>query len=276
MSKRARSQPVLSLFAFQDIITSVTGIMILVTLFLALELVSRKEGSAAATSRLTDEMQQAIEDANALEAQIEKNRKHIKHLESELQKGRGDLDALASTSTDTLKNERTALRQQVEGARRRKNLTIEQRQRIAVALREVTDDLGSSGISDDAIARLEQAIATTEQQIGDVTAVSLIVKPAPDEKRTPVVVQVSGQAIAVATDGPSGSVNSYQNPQEVSNQLRKLDASTHYVVILIKPSGIKNFREVYDSAERLGFSIARKLLGQTQTAIAAPRIGSAP
>jgi len=43
MSRRSRRNSPFSLFAFQDIITSVTGIMILVTMMLALELIKRKE-----------------------------------------------------------------------------------------------------------------------------------------------------------------------------------------------------------------------------------------
>lgn len=42
MSRRGRSGPAISLFAFQDIITSVTAIVIVVVLFLALDLVQRK------------------------------------------------------------------------------------------------------------------------------------------------------------------------------------------------------------------------------------------
>lgn len=54
MSRRNRSQVAFSLFAFQDIITAVTAIMILLVLILSLELITRKhEASAAdpATSR---------------------------------------------------------------------------------------------------------------------------------------------------------------------------------------------------------------------------------
>lgn len=50
MSRRGRSGPSISLFAFQDIITSVTAIVIVVVLFLALDLVQRKQAAHADTS----------------------------------------------------------------------------------------------------------------------------------------------------------------------------------------------------------------------------------
>lgn len=54
MSRRSRSQAAFSLFAFQDIITAVTAIIILLVLILSLELISRKHAAIAtdpATSR---------------------------------------------------------------------------------------------------------------------------------------------------------------------------------------------------------------------------------
>ncbi len=50
MSRRGRSGPTISLFSFQDIITSVTAIVTVITLLLALDLVQRKESQASDSS----------------------------------------------------------------------------------------------------------------------------------------------------------------------------------------------------------------------------------
>jgi len=50
MSRRGRSGPTISLFAFQDIITSVTAIVTVITLLLALDLVQQKESQSEDTS----------------------------------------------------------------------------------------------------------------------------------------------------------------------------------------------------------------------------------
>lgn len=50
MSRRGRSGPAISLFAFQDIITSVTAIVIVIVLFLALDLIQRKQSAHAGTA----------------------------------------------------------------------------------------------------------------------------------------------------------------------------------------------------------------------------------
>ncbi len=48
MSRRNRSRAAFSLFSFQDIITAVTAIVILLVLILTLELISRRQQVAAA------------------------------------------------------------------------------------------------------------------------------------------------------------------------------------------------------------------------------------
>lgn len=70
MSRRGRSGPAISLFAFQDIITSVTAIVIVIALFLALDLVQRKaaahaESAAGVAEDLADrihEMQAEVDE----------------------------------------------------------------------------------------------------------------------------------------------------------------------------------------------------------------------
>ena len=47
MGHRRAGAPPISLFSFQDIITSVTGIMILVTLMMSIELVQRNQQGGA-------------------------------------------------------------------------------------------------------------------------------------------------------------------------------------------------------------------------------------
>lgn len=65
MSRRGRTGPAISLFAFQDIITSVTAIVIVVVLFLSLDLIQRKQSnpskSAAALSHAVTARIQQLE-----------------------------------------------------------------------------------------------------------------------------------------------------------------------------------------------------------------------
>ena len=63
MSRRGGGGNPISLFSFQDIITSVTGIMILVTLMMTLELVQRSANSPALkTQEIVEEVKPATQD----------------------------------------------------------------------------------------------------------------------------------------------------------------------------------------------------------------------
>src|SRR5687767_1677296 len=92
MSRRGRGGTPISLFSFQDIITSVTGIMILITLILALEVIQNTEKSPQnRTQELTAELQQAAQQAAsvqttvaATQAEIEKLRANLTSSETEL------------------------------------------------------------------------------------------------------------------------------------------------------------------------------------------------
>lgn len=76
MSRRGRSGPAISLFAFQDIITSVTAIVLVVVLFLVLDLLQRKQ----ATQQVTVEA--VSEDLEARIAEIEAELEQLKAVTS--------------------------------------------------------------------------------------------------------------------------------------------------------------------------------------------------
>lgn len=75
MSRRRRASP-FSLFSFQDIITTVSGIVILIMLILAIELVQRKPQSRAAqtdslVAQLEESIDEAVQEANRLREALE-------------------------------------------------------------------------------------------------------------------------------------------------------------------------------------------------------------
>lgn len=71
MSRRGRSAPTISLFAFQDIITSVTAIVIVIALFLALDLVQRKQSAHAESSAgVAEDLAARISEIEAEVAQL--------------------------------------------------------------------------------------------------------------------------------------------------------------------------------------------------------------
>ena len=71
---KRKSNLKISLFSFQDIITSVTGVMILLTLLMALELVEKIETSPPVlTENLTVELKNQLEKINQDVIQLSKS-----------------------------------------------------------------------------------------------------------------------------------------------------------------------------------------------------------
>lgn len=99
MSRRGRSGPAISLFAFQDIITSVTAIVIVVVLFLALDLVQRKESAHA------DSPAGVVED---LTERIGELRAELERLQAETTRTDATVRELAQFSPAELQAEVTA------------------------------------------------------------------------------------------------------------------------------------------------------------------------
>ncbi len=69
MSRRGRSGPSVSLFAFQDIITSVTAILIVIVLLLVLDLVQRKESRNHPVDQIATDLKSRLE---TLQAEIDR------------------------------------------------------------------------------------------------------------------------------------------------------------------------------------------------------------
>ena len=79
MVRRRKKQVTFSLFAFQDIITSVTGIMILATLMLAVEFIQRIDGAPPRqTEKIAARLRQSLEESQSLEQSIAEKGAHVK------------------------------------------------------------------------------------------------------------------------------------------------------------------------------------------------------
>ncbi len=116
MSRRGRSGPAISLFAFQDIITSVTAIVIVVVLFLALDLVQRKESAHA------DSPAGVVED---LTERIGELRAELERLQAETTRTDATVRELAQFSPAELQAEVTSAERAVQNLQARLKQLVE-------------------------------------------------------------------------------------------------------------------------------------------------------
>ena len=236
MRKRGHRSSVLSLFAFQDIITSVTGIMILVTLVLALELLYRKEN---APPRKTAEILVKLESAIVKsQARIEELRGRARDNETRIGRYAGidianvhddlenlkNLNGVLTDEVSELANEAVAASGRVEDARNVMSAHSDDRETIKNVLAEG-----------------EQV----EQQIEDLKRSGRVIfAPSQDSHKTPWLVEITGDKITVARYGEHARSKEYGSSTDFMRFIHAREPTSDYFVLFVKPDGIKVFQEV--------------------------------
>ena len=265
MARRKKSLA-FSLFAFQDIITSVTGIMVLVTLILALELIQRKESSPPIKT---------AEIVSQTRAAVAQNEIEVQQLKSRLETGRERMSQVAAFDVTHVSQKLKDLRElnddldheldeyakeSAAAAIRRDQAKAEQDRRSAdpQTLEQLTADVKKEK---ELIEKLRQSNRT-------------IFKPPEGVSKTPWLVEVSGEGLVAAQWGVSAPPKRFQNPAELSNFATGRDKGSEYFVLLVKPAGIGDFEQAKSLLKRAGFDVGFDLLRTDQTALD-PETGAA-
>lgn len=265
MARRKKSMA-FSLFAFQDIITSVTGIMVLVTLILALELIQRKGSSPSAkTAAIVSQTRTAVA----------QNESEIQQLKSRLETGREQMLQVAAFDATHVSQKLKDLeelnddldreldeyaKESAAAAKRRDQAKAEQDRRSAdpQTLEKLTADVQKEK---ELIEKLRQSNRT-------------IFKPPEGVSKTPWLVEVSGEGLIAARWGESAPPKRFQNPTELRTFAAGRDKGSEYFVLLVKPAGIDDFQQAQNLLKTAGFDVGFDLLRTDQTAID-PETGAA-
>lgn len=282
MSRRARSSasPV-SLFAFQDIITSVTAIMILLVLILTLELISRqklkgippddrrvaqelrlsmeamRERLAALRSDTVDAKQTALRVAGQSPREIEATQQATQATNATLASGIASLEAQLAAAQ---KQRRAAESNLV--ALEKSATTVRQNQE-----RAVLDHAAAQALEEKNRAEADRQ-RDVEKDLDEGTSApsTLIFNPPQDGSLTPILTEVSSTGVAVFTadgDGVRDFGWGLLGPSsEFSGWLRARDKHREYIVIMLRPSGIEKFKPMRDAVLASGLQLGVELVSE--------------
>jgi len=275
MSRRGRSTgAAISLFSFQDIITSVTAIMILLVLILTLELISntRQRGVAADDRRTASEL-----------------RGSVSTLEEEVAALRAELESLqaAATRSATFSAAETRMRER-KAAERAGQLAeeialLENRLRTASATRRRSEadllatppipqeDTAEHVAALDARAAEIEAANRAERErqraagaagTPRTVATALVFNTPPGELLVPRLVEVSADGLA--TLEPDGRQRRrFRGPgREFDAWLEALDSTGEYVVVILRPSGVRRYHDVVEAVMKAGVGVGAELVGE--------------
>jgi len=259
MKRRGKRSSPISLFAFQDIMASVIGMVFIVVLVMALDIVHAKAtGAAVDWQDVTDaDMQRLQTRVDELNQQIRDAKANIECLSARLDLASGDeVEALDKVKRleATLKSLYERIREGQETVERSDRETARlldearEAQQEAERLDERVDDLRD---------RLKSARATPR--------LAFIIDPHPD-RIEPWLVEISGSSLRVASKDGSSVVMEFRGTSAGQRKERFLawlstqSPRTHYFVLLVKPTGVLLSDVLEQTLKDRGFDIGKDLL----------------
>jgi len=261
---RKRQTAPFSLFSFQDIITSVTGIVILIALLLAIEVVYQRAASPTGRRQLlVRESESALQDAQqqiaAIEARLAGESSLLDELASAIPERMAEEDAELQKRSEELRREIQALekadsRQQgeVQAAQTRDFDRRAERTRAAALQAEVD--------------RLNQERKSVRE------GGRLFFRETQGSKRA-WLTEISPQAIhCAAIDDPANPLlfkdaTAAQRVKALLAFARRRQANREYFVLFLKPGTEEQFEAVSEGLEKQGFEFGFDLLGENQTVV---------
>ena len=259
MSRRRKRSAPFSLFAFQDIITSVTGIMLVITMLLALELLERTDvAPPKATAAISKDLERSNESAD----------REIGELEQRLQQQGERLSVAAGLSVEQLRRQ---VSETEDANRRLRNRTRKLRQRD----RRTQERVETTRRQQESVRKRQDLLAEVVRQIGSKRLQlkklrqfnRVFFNPAPGNPKKPWLVEISGRRMLVAESGVVRKPRSFVDVDTFMAWARQRQKRSEYFVLLLKPDGVELFREVKEGLEEAGFDLGFDLLSVGQTAI---------
>tara|TARA_R110002111_G_scaffold1162_5_gene8246 strand:+ start:7094 stop:7894 length:801 start_codon:yes stop_codon:yes gene_type:complete len=257
--RRRRTQNKFSLFAFQDIITSVTGIVIFVTLLMSLELIQRHPKSAhAETADLVRQLkQQLIQNQQAselLQQQIDVENQEItpevfldaSSLQQTLTEIR-ELQHRVTEDTAEITNQKGETEKQLNEIRQ---TAAERREEI----KEIQD--------------LKNEIAHKSEQLKKLEeGKRLIFRPARNTPKTQWLVDVSEKKVLVARMGVKSTPQQFASYAEFRKWLIGLSPAADYCMVLLRPETALTYEEIFKMLDQQQISFGYDAIDEQKIVI---------
>jgi hypothetical protein len=269
MSRLRSLDSKISFFAFADIITSVSGVLIFVALLLATDL-GRPVSNRSAAAKT--ELERKLEETLAQQVQADAQNGRLQELLAtattapDADKLKADVARLEAQLADEQKKQ-AALAGQMAGSQ----AALAARDK-ALGLTDLSATVKNTAEQADSVTRreardrsemesLEQQVARTEAQLLKLRQFENQVWLVPDKTLTtkePIVVFVNETGAAVQRlDHPDQTtkIPPVDGDRYFKEYLKKANPQNQYVVFEIKPSGIELFRTLVGVAREMGFDV---------------------
>jgi len=244
--KRRNNGPSVSFFAFQDIITAVVGIFILITLLLVLELAQRVE---AAGSTPTADISSVVQMIETLQGEVERMTQELQQRIESQNETAGINEFNRQEETDKLEDKSKILQQQLATAN---EMATDLSKRIAAAKQEEnklllqSEELGSQR---SLLEELEQKAAQVQNEINRLESDNTPVFRDQTEQGRFITLITLGAGKIEIRDALTKFTQDYTGPRRTNDLFAWLDAndlSSRQIYLVIKPGGTPDFDAVQE------------------------------
>ena len=301
MGRRSLNGPAISLFSFQDIVTSVTAILILLVLILTLELIANKCREAAADPTQTREgLAAAIAELEAVLDRLQKSTpskpvrvvgQPVAALEREERVLRDQLawaedrrdraEQVQAAAEEMLESAIAALHEQQQAAAEKAEEMAAERNAVeadhAAAVKAATDlDARSEGMERDA-EQMRRANAEKRGRLDDRSreiddlpkpGTELVFRRPANREQEPWLLEVTNEGFAALRLG-SGRVERLRPGCGEGSEFRqwagRLAANRDYVLILARPSGVESAQQARAVLEERRIAFGLDFIGEDQS-----------
>lgn len=265
MVRRGQDSSPFTLFSFQDIITCVSGIIILITLMLAVELTQRVRGSPQAQTEAA---------VSELRKTVAAGRTELAKLKKLLEQQTGHAEEQAGQSVDLVR--RDLLDAQSESQLLKTDIANlgTQEQKLIRADEKLRAELFDHSNDDEKRQTLTGQLNDLEQQLQHIKSNGQVFynSTTPDGKQV-WLVQLDGDNDLIAASGrkaPPTQLDGswfHSAASDFSSWLSQRSPSQDFIFLLVRPDGSSQFNDFHTAIEKAGFSVGFDLLGPDQTAV---------
>jgi uncharacterized membrane protein len=248
--KNRRDELPVNLFSFQDIITSLSGIVILLTLMMALELLERPPTEAPATAAPAAPAEISEEDLAVLRARLAAVR--------QARQTRDSASPTARPSAVTLADRFQAATDLSRSLAEELNASAEERRRLE------KEEAAARTLAEQAKAELERQQAATRAAELELDQVRrdrrLTLIPQAGSSKRPVIVECSAVTIRVARLGGGDRVALFDNDMRGQGKFQDYIRATfakdqEYMVFMLKPSAFRSGLQLQERVREMGFAV---------------------
>lgn len=259
MAHRRSNTATFSLFAFQDIITSVTGIMILITLLLAIELLEKiQESPQEQTAVLNDD----------LTIQVTKTQRIIVALEAQLELQSAELDPNSMIDAATLRSKLTDTAQDAVVVAQDAIALEKRRTKSATQLSKMEQEQQVRLAKATALRRLREELKQKKKQLKALTGSNRIIyNRTANSSKTAWVVELREDQLTVGRVGVKAKPLIFSSIADFTSWVSNISSSSNYFLILVAPSGSEEYGKLRDHLDQRGIQFGCDLIEENQFAV---------